>query len=156
MWFQIFSLGAWRKQRAIGQNYDSDDDGDDSPDNSLQQISLKKKRIKEKTRKRLDEVFPMKSSSKKLITSSSSSLPENGSPTIDIVVQEYERKPVDVGALREGMIRLRFLVNASQPGAVPDPHIVAAMLELVSREAPYVSLFISNAQEDVLMWFKQE
>jgi hypothetical protein len=102
----------------------------------MQQISLKKKIFKEKSRKRLDDVFPMKSSNKKLITSSSSSLPDNGSPTIDIVVQEYERRPVDVGALRQGLIRLRFLVNASQPGAVPDPHIVAAMLDLVSQWEP--------------------
>lgn len=70
-------------------------------------------------------------SGKKLINSSSSSIPENGSPTVDIVSREIERRPVDVEALRLGLIRLRFLMNASQPGAVPDPNIVAAMLDLV-------------------------
>ncbi|KAK3733911.1 hypothetical protein QZH41_000981 [Actinostola sp. cb2023] len=129
---KIFSLGAWRKQRVIGQNYDSDDDNlDDSPDASMQQISLKKKLFKERSRKRLDDVFPMKSG-KKLVTSSSSSLPDNGSPTVDIVMRE--RRPVDIESLRHGLIRLRFLMNASQPGAVPDPHIVAAMLDLHFRE----------------------
>ena len=50
---------------------------------------------------------------------------------IDIFVQEVEKKPVDVSALRAGMVRLRFLGNALQPGSVPDPQIVASMLDLV-------------------------
>lgn len=139
--FQIFSLGAWRKQRVIGQTYDSDDDNlDDSPDTSMQQVSLKKKLFKERSRKRLDEVFPMKSG-KKLINSSSSSIPDNGSPTVEIVHHEYERRPVDVEALRLGLIRFRFLMNASQPGAVPDPNIVAAMLDLVSYTEKHKATF---------------
>ena len=50
---------------------------------------------------------------------------------VDIFVKEFERKPVDVDALRAGMFRFRFVVNGSQPGSVPDPKIVAAMLDLV-------------------------
>lgn len=52
---------------------------------------------------------------------------------IDIFVQEVEKRPVDVPALRSGMVRLRFFFNALQPGSVPDPHIVASMLDLVSN-----------------------
>ncbi|XP_048588212.1 protein unc-80 homolog isoform X2 [Nematostella vectensis] len=130
-----FSLSAWRRKGAIGQTYDSDDEDDPNDPNS-QAMSLKRKLFKEKSRKRIEEVFPsaVKNSRKKLCTSSSSSLQE--SPTIDIVVQEYQRKPVDITALREGLIRLRFLMKGTQPGAVPDPQIVAAMLDL---EAPVVA-----------------
>lgn len=124
----------------MGQTYDSDDDNLDDNDASIHQVSLKKKLFKERSRKRLDEVFPMKSG-KKLINSSSSSLPDNGSPTVDIAVPEYERRPVDVESLRLGLIRLRFLMNASQPGAVPDPSIVAAMLDLVSLHCIYYIMF---------------
>lgn len=51
---------------------------------------------------------------------------------IDIVVHEFETKPVDVDALRTGMVRFRFLLHGSQPGSVPDPKILASMLDLVS------------------------
>ena len=48
------------------------------------------------------------------------------------MVQEFETKPVDIEALRAGMERFRFLLHGCQPGSVPDPKIVASMLDLVS------------------------
>lgn len=48
------------------------------------------------------------------------------------MVQEVETKPVDIEALRAGMVRFRFLLHGCQPGSVPDPKIVASMLDLVS------------------------
>ena len=48
------------------------------------------------------------------------------------MVQEFETKPVDTEALRAGMVRFRLLLHGCQPGSVPDPKIVASMLDLVS------------------------
>ena len=49
------------------------------------------------------------------------------------MVHEFETKPVNIEALRAGMVRFRFLLHGCQPGSVPDPKIVASMLDLVSR-----------------------
>ena len=39
---------------------------------------------------------------------------------------------MNIEALRAGMVRFRFLLHGCQPGSVPDPKIVASMLDLVS------------------------
>lgn len=114
----------------MGTQYDSDEDLLDTPDTpSEQRPSLKRKLLKSKTpsRKKLDDIFPI---TKKGDTTPST-LSEPTLP-IDIVVHEFETKPVDVEALRSGMVRFRFLLHGGQPGSIPDPKILASMLDLVS------------------------
>ena len=114
----------------MGTQYDSDEDLLDTPDTpSEQRPSLKRKLLKSKTpsRKKLDDIFPI---TKKGDTTPSA-LSEPTLP-IDIVVHEFETKPVDVEALRSGMVRFRFLLHGGQPGSIPDPKILASMLDLVS------------------------
>ena len=114
----------------MGTQYYSDEDLLDTPDTpSEQRPSLKRKLLKSKTpsRKKLDDIFPI---TKKGDTTPST-LSEPTLP-IDIVVHEFETKPVDVEALRSGMVRFRFLLHGGQPGSIPDPKILASMLDLVS------------------------
>ena len=124
---QIFTLGTWRKQKTVGTPFGSVEDLLDSESTTEQTSTAKRKHLKTKSasRKKLEDIFPI---SRKIPdgTPSEQSLP------IDIVVQEFETKPVDIEALRAGMARFRFLLHGCQPGSVPDPKIVASMLDLVS------------------------
>jgi hypothetical protein len=43
-----------------------------------------------------------------------------------------ERKLVPILPVRIGMSRFSFLLETCQPGSVPDPHLLAAALDLVS------------------------
>ena len=98
----------------MGTQYDSDEDLLDTPDTpSEQRPSLKRKLLKSKTpsRKKLDDIFPI---TKKGDTTPST-LSEPTLP-IDIVVHEFETKPVDVEALRSGMVRFRFLLHGFSAG----------------------------------------
>ncbi|PFX29002.1 protein unc-80 homolog isoform X2 [Stylophora pistillata] len=123
-----------RKQKAVGTQYDSDEDLLDAPDpQSEQQSSSKRKLLKSKTpsRKKIEDIFPIaKKGDPTPPLLSESTLP------IDIVLHEFETKPVDVEALRSGMVRFRFLLHGGQPGSIPDPKILASMLDL---EAPAVA-----------------
>lgn len=47
------------------------------------------------------------------------------------VVVPRERKTVPAPAVYDGMLRLSFLLDACQPGTVPDAHLIAAVLDLV-------------------------
>ena len=47
------------------------------------------------------------------------------------MVVPRERKTVSTPAVYEGMLRLNFLLEACQPGTVPDAHLIAAVLDLV-------------------------
>lgn len=42
-----------------------------------------------------------------------------------------EKKLVDKFLIKSGMLRFSFLLECAPPGAIPDPQLVAAMLELV-------------------------
>ena len=111
----------------MGTPFDSVEDLLDSESLTEQTSTTKRKLLKSKStsRKKLEDVFPI---ARKIPDSSSTepSLP------VDIVVHEIETKPVDIEALRAGMARFRFLLHGCQPGSVPDPKIVASMLDLVS------------------------
>ena len=48
------------------------------------------------------------------------------------VVVVRERKLVPVPAVQAGMMRFSFLLETCQPGSIPDPGLIAAMLDLVS------------------------
>ena len=123
---QIFTLGTWRKQKAVGTPFDSDEDLlDESASDQSSSVRRKLLKAKSSSRKKIDDVFPIA----RKITDGSSAEP---SLPIDIVVREFETKPVDIDALRAGMVRFRFLLHGCQPGSVPDPKIVASMLDLVS------------------------
>jgi hypothetical protein len=43
-----------------------------------------------------------------------------------------ERKLVPILPVYNGMLRFSFLLETCQPGSVPDPHLLAATLDLVS------------------------
>lgn len=42
-----------------------------------------------------------------------------------------ERRLVDAYAVKSGMLRFNFMLDCCQPGSVPDPHLIAALLDLV-------------------------
>ena len=112
----------------MGTHYDSDEDLLDSSEAASEQPSstTRRKLLKSKasSRKKLEDIFPMAKKGE-------GSFNEPSLP-IDIVVHEFETKPVDIDALRAGMVRFRFLLHGSQPGSVPDPKILASILDLVS------------------------
>lgn len=47
------------------------------------------------------------------------------------VVLVRERKLVPVKFVQNGMMRFSFLLETCQPGTVPDPQLIAAVLDLV-------------------------
>lgn len=51
-----------------------------------------------------------------------------------------ERKLVPILPVYNGMLRFSFLLETCQPGSVPDPHLLAAALDLVS--GVYCSAFV--------------
>ncbi len=44
-----------------------------------------------------------------------------------------EKRLVNLYAVRCGMLRFNFLLDCCQPGSVPDAHLIAALLDLVSE-----------------------
>lgn len=42
-----------------------------------------------------------------------------------------ERRLVPCSAVFNGMLRFSFLLETCQPGSVPDPHLMASLLDLV-------------------------
>lgn len=47
------------------------------------------------------------------------------------VVIPRERKMVAAPAIYDGMLRLSFLLEACQPGTIPDANLIAGVLDLV-------------------------
>lgn len=60
------------------------------------------------------------------------SLTEEGAVRETSVVLMRERKLVPVDLVRNGMLRFKFLLETCQPGSIPDPQLMAAVLDLVS------------------------
>ena len=121
---QIFTLGSWRKQKTVGALCSSDDEFlefADSPDAASSSSRGKSSKQKGSGRKRIEDVFPVKVPHR---------APAEGSPSLPAPL-ELRRRLVDLDGLRAGMFRFRFLLNGTQPGSVPDPKIVASMLDLV-------------------------
>ena len=56
------------------------------------------------------------------------------------VVIPRERKMVSAPAIYDGMLRLSFLLEACQPGTIPDANLIAAVLDLVRAPSPARSL----------------
>ena len=54
----------------------------------------------------------------------------SGHATEVIIVRE--RRLVSSYAVKSGMLRFNFMLDCCQPGSVPDPHLIAALLDLVS------------------------
>lgn len=44
-----------------------------------------------------------------------------------------ESKLVNITAVKDGMLRLSFQMEACLPGTIPDPPLLAAALDLVSK-----------------------
>lgn len=61
------------------------------------------------------------------------SLTEEGAVRETSVVLMRERKLVPVDLVRNGMLRFKFLLETCQPGSLPDPQLMAAVLDLVIR-----------------------
>ena len=55
-----------------------------------------------------------------------------------------EKKMVDRYLIKSGMLRFSFLLECCHPGSLPDPQMVAAMLDLVSAYEKKTSLFMLN------------
>ena len=56
-----------------------------------------------------------------------------------------EKKLVDKFLIKSGMLRFSFLLECAPPGAIPDPQLVAAMLELVGSDL--LPIAFSNKKE---------
>lgn len=76
-----------------------------------------------KNRKKADEIFSI-DLRKTGVVSSTSSREKRGRI-------EYTSIPVNVQETRDGMMMFSMLLESSLPGSVPDPNIVAGILELV-------------------------
>lgn len=66
-----------------------------------------------------------------------------------------EKKLVDKFLIKSGMLRFSFLLECAPPGAIPDPQLVAAMLELVGFELCYSELelkFMYHIIDFFLYW----
>lgn len=70
------------------------------------------------------------------------SLDQEGGVRERSVVLVRERKLVPVDLVRSGMMRFSFLLETCHPGSIPDPQLIAAVLDLVSLSA-YSSLLVS-------------
>ena len=44
-----------------------------------------------------------------------------------------EKRLVNSYAVKSGMLRFNFMLDCCQPGSIPDPHLLAALLDLVSE-----------------------
>lgn len=69
------------------------------------------------------------------------SLDQEGGVRERSVVLVRERKLVPVDLVRTGMMRFSFLLETCHPGSIPDPQLIAAVLDLVSLSA-YSSLLV--------------
>ena len=70
-------------------------------------------------------------------------------PSDDVGIEMHfvrEKKLVDKFIIKSGMLRFNFLLECSHPGTVPDPQLVAAMLQLVryDRSIEYFFREITN------------
>ena len=43
-----------------------------------------------------------------------------------------EKKLVNAFLVKSGMLRFNFMLECCQPGSLPDPHLIAALLDLVN------------------------
>jgi hypothetical protein len=57
-----------------------------------------------------------------------------------------ERKLVPIMPVRIGMLRFSFLLETCQPGSVPDPHLLAAALDLVSTVKRHVACLTCSVE----------
>lgn len=53
------------------------------------------------------------------------------------VVLLKERRLVPIEPVRQGMLRFSFLLETCTPGSVPDPQLVAAVLDLVRKRSRF-------------------
>ena len=47
-----------------------------------------------------------------------------------------EKKPVNAHVVKSGMLRFNFMLGCCNPGTLPDAHLIAALLDLVSIHTP--------------------
>lgn len=66
------------------------------------------------------------------------------------VVIPRERKMVSGPAIYDGMLRLSFLLEACQPGTIPDANLIAAVLDLVLSN--WQSSFFSFWNNAYFIW----
>ena len=45
-----------------------------------------------------------------------------------------EKRLVNSYAVKSGMLRFNFMLDCCQPGSIPDPHLIAAVLDLVNSD----------------------
>ena len=58
------------------------------------------------------------------------------------VVMVREKRLIDTFAVKSGMLRFNFMIESCHPGSVPDAHLIAALLHLVTMCLRY---FFSDA-----------
>src|SRR6218665_2015061 len=51
-----------------------------------------------------------------------------------------ERKLINSYAVKSGLLRFNFMLDCCNPGSLPDAHLIAALLDLVSIQNHFVSL----------------
>jgi len=56
----------------------------------------------------------------------------SGVSTSKEVPLQREKKLVDAYVVKSGMLRFNFMLDCCNPGTLPDAHLVAALLDLVS------------------------
>ncbi|XP_052063828.1 protein unc-80 homolog [Mytilus californianus] len=70
---------------------------------------------------------------------------QNDDTDLDFVLTR-EKKLVDKYLIKSGMLRFSFLLECCHPGSIPDPQLIAAMLELDAPVIARASLLLECAQ----------
>ncbi|XP_064639472.1 protein unc-80 homolog [Lineus longissimus] len=143
----------WRRSAKSDHEDDSTTDLSQFAENRRESVHQRGKRMSFKAagqatltfltaRKRLED--SLKSFGKKRLSKRGSidddlmrrgSLEVGNSHQAEVIIFK-EKKLVDAWAVKSGMLRFSFFMDCIQPGSVPDPQLVAAMLDL---EAPVVA-----------------
>ena len=74
----------------------------------------------------------------------------------DIGIVMREKRLVDRWIVKSGMLRFNFLLECCHPGTVPDPQLVAAMIQLVQLFVLCLELSLKNVYDDkgwLIVWY---
>lgn len=112
-----------KKGSPIEESHSVEDDISPVGSTDRRRRSLMRKFFKTSTRKKADEIFSFEYRRTGEVSLRSFRQQRCG--------VEYTSIPVNVQEIRDGMMMFSMLLESSLPGSVPDPNIVAGILELV-------------------------
>ena len=112
-----------KKGSPTEESYSVDDESSPVGSTDRRRRSIMRKFFKSSARKKADEIFSFEYRKQGGVSLRSFRQQRCG--------VEYTSIPVNVQEIRDGMMMFSMLLESSLPGSVPDPNIVAGILELV-------------------------